>query len=399
MIPFYLLGKSYTSTANNPETTAPEGDASVQVDSDVLVVPNEGSGNYRWYGRSSMRQLSDGTWVHIYNNAAAHTDTRYSQLRIQFSDDYGATWTAKDTDLDGNPVSGFPLYPPNAVPSTDPEGPGEGWLIQCPNGDLLISMWHTNGFAAGAAENGMYQSRSTDNGKTWSAPVAVDIQGTTRENYIFATDDDFVYAGDIYLAAREYAASAESAGTINILLKSSDNGATWTKISEMNNGDTHPSIEVGIEYVGNNTIIGILRGVDGTGCYGTWLVKSTDMGATWSTPTAPTNLQVTGRIRIKTRSHAKGKNNWWQDPVLIAHGHRAPNAPACTPRTLTVYISKDFGETWSAYLDLRVQGFDGGYGDFLWNPNTQQYVTMQYYAPTSYYDGEIRQINWKLNFV
>jgi hypothetical protein len=130
-----------------------------------------------------------------------------------------------------------------------------------------------------------------------------------------------------------------------------------------------------------------------------YYTKSTDMGLTWVALTEVQTLyEVWSRQRVKTRSHVKGTNNWWNDPLIICHGfvHVSGEAGLSHPRRLAVWISLDNGDTFKGPYYLKEQGYDGGYGDFLYNPVTDEYVTLQYFAPTSLLDGEIRQINWKL---
>ena len=229
--------------------------------------------------------------------------------------------------------------------------------------------------------------------------ISLDQQGIYT---FFSTDDDFVLNGVIYAGAREYEFLRATDGIRSLFIMSEDNGATWEVVSDITDYYNYPTSEVGLEYVFDNgapTIVAFSRGVDNPGpSPASYKSYSTDMGLTWTTPNADTNIQVHGRIRLKTRSHAKGLDFWWLDPVMIAHGFEAVSPPRSTPRRLCVYISKDFGKTWSSELYLKMQGNDGGYGDFLYNPIKDEYVTLQYYAPTSLYDGEIRQVNWKLTF-
>ena len=377
---------------NPPDTSIPSGVASVSIQRDrVFAAYNPSNPNYQAYLRTSMKELADGTWVCIYANSAGHGDTRYSQLMIQFSDDYGETWSGENKYLDGNSVSGFPLYPPTARPSLDAEGAGEPWLMVMPNGDLICTMWKVD---YGSSYGGTYQSRSIDGGKTWSTPTYIDFVGIGNDDDIFMTDDDFVKDGVVYSAARLHVNSSESTPE-SLLMKSSDNGVTWTYVSHISHYNVNPTLEVGIEYVGNDTIVAHGRGLSG-GCTSGRLMISTDMGLTWNDST-PTNIQILSRQRIKTRSHVKRTDNWWQDPVVISHGFSVPAGAGCYPRHAGIWVSKDFGATWGAFLEVRPSIYDAGYGDFLWNPIKEEYVTITY-GGISYSKVELFQTNWKLTW-
>jgi len=398
----YFLSNNVNNdgVSNPPETDVPAGSASVSIQSDISLIPNNPAQTERWYGRPVLKDIGDDIWCMVYANSEAHNVLTSSQLHVRFSDDYGETWSDENKYIDGSSVTGFPMYPPGAVPGETDEGPGEPWLYVCPNGDLLVHMWKVQ---YATTKNGSYQSRSTDGGKTWSTPALIDFTGTTRDLYIYSTDDDFVLGNTIYAGAREYLNIVQTDGIKSIFIKSDDNGVTWDYVSDITDFSTRPTNEVGLEYIGNNKIVAICRGTNSVADGGpykvSYLVTSDDLGVTWNTPTTPANIQVNGRIRIKSRSHVKGKNNWWFDPVLIAHGFDQQDIPNGSQRRICVYISKDFGDTWSTAKYLRITGYDGGYGDFLYNPNTDEYVSLQYYAPTSLLDGEIRQINWKLNWI
>lgn len=389
----FISSLSNTGTSppiNSPETDVPTGSPSVSIINDQIFVANQGSGNYRWYGRAAMKDIGNGIWACVYANAASHLDTIYSQLMIKFSDDYGETWSDENKYLDGTAITNFPMYPIGGEPITSSTGPGSPWIMVCPNGDLLCQMSNIN---FGSTFRGGHQSRSTDGGKTWSTPIQIAFQGTSiPDDWMFMQDDDFVLDGVIYSVARSIYDTETTPESV--LFKSSDNGATWNYVSNITNRAVDSTLETGIEYVGNNTIIAHGR-VTVPSCSATYLLISTDMGLTW-TRTSPTNLQVLGRQRLKTRSHVKQTDNWWLDPVVISHGFKAVSAPTCTNRQLGLTVSKDFGATWYPFMALKTTSFDGGYGDWLWNPIKEEYVTINYYAPTSYYDGELRQINWKL---
>lgn len=320
----------------------------------------------QWFGRASVR-IVNGIVVLAYYESSTHY-VNDGELHIRFSDDYGATWSAEDTTLTGAPVTGFPMNPPDAGAGEDA---GEPQLYIAPNGDLLIHMWRVD---YGVTANGSYQARSTDGGLTWSTPAAIAFGGTIQDLLIFSTDDEFTYNDIIYAGAREYD-DATPTNSKNIFIKSIDNGVTWDKVSDISSF-TVDTIEVGLEYLGNSTILAILRDKNNTYTYKT---TSTDMGATWAALTDITaSFQASGRIRVKTRSHWRKQENWWNDEVLIACGFQIINPGSSMPRRNAIWISLDRGASWDGPKYCAAQTEDAGYGDLFWNPVAGQWVFISY---------------------
>lgn len=330
-------------------------------------------GTNSWYGRASIKELSNHTLVLVYYHSSGHS-TNDGALHIRFSTDYGATWTAEDKYTDGSSVSGFPMNPTEASAGEDA---GEPWLMIAPNGDLLLHMWRVH-YAVTA--NGTYQSRSTDGGKTWSASAQIDWIGITDDTKVFATDDDFVYGGVIYIAARVYL-DATPTEAKSVFIKSTDNGVTWNYVSDLSVMGSTDTSEMGMEYVGNNTIVAILRSLGNTKTYQT---KSTDMGATWAALTDITgSITNDGRQRIRTRAHLKGLSNWWNDSVLIMNGFVMDTGGTGFPRINAIWVSVDRGTTWVGPLEVDSSYGDGGYGDMFWDATNRVFVFISYRGTTS----------------
>ncbi|HJY98180.1 MAG TPA: sialidase family protein [Patescibacteria group bacterium] len=328
------------------------------------------SATNEWYGRAAVK-VKNGVVICCYRHGSHHA-VNDGELHIKFSSDYGATWTAEDTFTDSSAVSGFPMNPSTLNAGEDA---GEPWLYLAPNGDLVLHMWRVDYNVSG---NGTYQSRSTDGGKTWSTSAQVDFTGIANDSQVFATDDDFVYNSVIYAGARIH--DADQNPSESILIKSSDNGTTWEKVSTIcaNNegaGGTG-AWEVGLEYLGNNTIIAELRMQDLTRAYQR---VSTDMGATWGALTEMTSqIGIAGRQRVYTRTHLKGESNWWTDRYLIMTGFIHTTAGSSQGRINCIWFSTDAGTTWSNPKRIDVSYEDGGYGDIFYNANTGKYVVISY---------------------
>jgi Neuraminidase (sialidase) len=338
-----------------------------------------------------MEINNDNEVVLIYREAGSHTAPD-STFHIRFSDDYGATWSARDTYLDASAVTGFPFGDPADYVGL--EHVNEPWLYKAPNGNLILHMWRVD--APAEADNCTYQSVSTDGGKTWSAAAAISITGQDK-SMCFYTDDHFVYDGVIYAAGRDF---TDVDHYHMLFIKSTDNGATWTVVSNMESAATDEStVEVGIEYLGNNRIIAIYRT---TAFNATVRSYSDDMGLTWSRIEAITyNIPRSGRHRIWTKTHLEGGANWWNDSNLVMIGFQ--NYPG-EGRKTAVWYSKDGGQTWTnpRYLEESIYS-DAGYADMIYNPSTGKYVLLSYIGPVGAADAVIKQYNvtpdWNANEV
>lgn len=352
--------------------TAPDFDPTVTVTSTVTL--DAGSGADNWVARASIkRRPSDNALVMAYYKGEVHF-TNAGALHIRFSDDDGATWTAEDTTLGGAAVTGFPMNPTVSAG----QDAGEPWLYVAPNGDLLLHMWRID---YSVSMGGTWQSRSTDGGETWSTPaqVAFGVSGVS-DDIIFATDDDFVWDRVIYASARIYSGGADGTPSSMILIKSTNNGSTWSKVSTIMSASEgsggHGGQEIGLEYVGNDTIIAMIRDNDQTNSYRRF---STDMGATWGSLSDVTStVGNAGRQRIYTRSHLMGLSGWWKDPMLFMCGFVHQVSGSSQSRRNAVWISPDRGTTWDGphYVDTTAE--DGGYGDLFWDGTNDRLVLVSY---------------------
>jgi hypothetical protein len=95
------------------------------------------------------------------------------------------------------------------------------------HGDLL-SVYHIMRPLNDPGENAFYFIRSTDNGKSWSAPLKISPENTRAESVIFLIDkNDTLYA--VYLILKPY--SPNSNPWSYQMIKSSDGGETWSNPS------------------------------------------------------------------------------------------------------------------------------------------------------------------------
>jgi hypothetical protein len=333
-----------------------------------------------WYGRASTKVLN-GVVIMPYRMGTGHVEND-GALHIKFSNDYGATWSDEDKYLDGSAITGFPMNPPDCEAGQDAN---ESFIYIAPNGNLVLHLWKY-GPGVGQQE-GTYQSISTDGGKTWSAPAALALTGVDADHlpYIYTTDDGFNHNGVMYAAGRDFS----DASAICFLMTSVDNGVNWVYISTIAAASFEIS-EAGIEYLGSNHIIALLR--DSSVSYRAF---SKDMGETW-VQLGETNRELgvmNGRHRIYTASHLRGVSAWSADPNLVACGFYMSGGN----RINCVWVSNDAGYTWAAYpLDI-TPNTDGGYGDLFYNPTTGEYIAVMYIGTMS--EADITQYNFLLDSV
>jgi len=394
-------GVKDTLTVTIPDTVAtdpfpvPAGDPVLTVNSSKILAQNNPTATGGWYGRSQA-VVRDGIVIHLYREATSHPVNTYGRIHIIFSDDYGGTWSDEDEYLDGTAISGFPMTPVGAEMG-QPRGPVEGYLILCPNGDLLCQMWSREN---NNNNDGYHQARSTDGGLTWDTPAKITIQGYTGlADKAFAAEDRKVVDGKIYVCMR--AQRNELGYQENFVMRSDDNGVSWNFHGQISTS-TDPvngTKEVGMEYVGDSTWTCMLRNFNNTDGRTS---RSTDNGETWSSPADTPSLYPAGmgvgHSMIYTRGHLKLQPGWWNDPVLYAVGFIHTNSPNSTNnRRNCMWVSKDKGLTWSGPLWLDVAIGDGGYNDMFWNPLTNEIVVVAYFG--SYPDGaSLKQYNCQITF-
>lgn len=311
----------------------------------------------------------------VYRKGVSH-GSEESELAIRFNPTGDPLdWTAENTKLDGNPVSGFPMEPePFHI------GVGDAWLMVAPSGRLVMHMWALEGDASVKVHHGTFQSVSTDGGDSWSTPALVSFQNLDDEanTDVLATDDDFVLNGVIYAAARIGADTVGTYSSLQILIKSIDDGATWEKVSTIvadgeTPGTAITSAELGLEHIGNDTIITEIRGINAADSYQR---VSTDLGLTWGSLANVTSTRgAAGRQRMFTLAHLRGEADWWEDPNLIMCGFYHLVRGQQSPRQICVWLSDDAGDTWSRPHPLG-QGYgDAGYGDLFYNGSGYTLVT------------------------
>jgi len=337
-----------------------------------------------------METLSDGNTILVYEESTSHPENLDDVVHIRFSDDGGATWTAEDTDLNGNPVAGFPAYPDAGA--EDPEGPGDTYIFQAPNGDVYLHTWKAN-YTAPISMHGTWRIKSTDGGITWGAWEQIHFTGQSlvEDDYSGMTEQHFILGDTIYMVGRVY-------GTIYstvkmCLYKSEDNGATWAWVSDMSvyTDGTH---EAAAEYIGDNKIIVYHRDVSNAISR---RQQSDDLGATWGPLyRVESSINVIGRNRMFTDAHLKGEANWWTDTHLIMCGFVLTSPGTSHPRRNAIWLSANAGATWTKPIYLDDAAEDGGYGDLTYDGATDTYRVVTYKGSMA--EANLMQYSFKVNW-
>jgi len=292
-----------------------------------------GSGSEDWLGRTVF--VDDGSkWVLVYRQAANHCCDTAAVMHIRFSTNEGASWTNADTFTNGSAVTGAPFsrHSTNAV--ADPV------LMKAPNGDLLLHVGEVN---SGGNPMGAYQYRSTDGGATWTDEGLIN-----NDTEIYSGQDYTTVDNDLYAIFWKDAGS-DGAPYQTLLYKSTDNGITWALVSPITTSGTD---EGGIEYVGSNTLLVVLRD---TPASKTYQRISTDLGQTWGTQTdISSSVGVLQRPRMRIFSDEPNRVYLYGRDQLAGNDYTV------------LYYTDNNGSTWSLkfYPDTTSYA-DTGYSDVL----------------------------------
>ena len=315
---------------------------------------------HTWYGRCMIAIVDENRWIMALrsgvNHIAWHTSRKRDTIHLLTSSDEGRSWSKLDCWFDGTPIEG--------IPYEDGESHSEPGLYRMPNGDLVLQFWRID-YSAGTK-----QLRSTDDGKTWVTDIdRIDIGGVigAEGNRAIGTQDWLVDPENpthVYMAF-EYFDFNGKAGSL--LARSTDNGRSYSFVSwigplaEMNDADSEATFEPAIEYVGNRTLVAVLRDVaglgDAAGDRRTWETISTDMGLSFS-PLTDVSSKISGgmpnglwqRARLYKESnpvfqyenpfdYARGEGRLWGFGIHTTGGgwgvspHTGANPPSTGPMT------------------------------------------------------------------
>ena len=353
---------------------------------DPAGVPND------WYGRCMIAVVDENRWIMALRSGVDHISWGMGDtIHLLTSGDEGRTWGKLDQWFNGTPITGMPYY--------DGKTHSEPGLYKMPNGDLILQFWKDR------QVRGTKQMRSTDDGKTWVTDIErIYVAGVADApgDLAIGTEDWFVdpeNPSDVYMAFEYFGYKGKSGC---LLARSRDNCKSYTFMSwigplgDMGDADSRATFEPAIEYVGNRTIVAVLRdGCGGSAAAGnrhTWQTKSTDMGASFS-PLVEITDKINGgiprgmwhRARLYKESnpyfqynnpldYARGEGRLWGFGIHSMGGGYT--------RKPVVYWSDDNGESWCGPELLHGPmhpGTDTGYGD-LKRRTDGTFVAATYYC-------------------
>ena len=224
---------------------------------------------------------------------------------------------------------------------------GGGYLRN--NGDL-VAVWREAPFhnvSTGADRGTIHQSVSTDDGATWGAPSVLytDTAGEldARDPTVFRTDD-----GTLVLAFFLHSGVGTLDGIRSYVLRSTDDGATWSAPIPVPTALTQWDVTANPPVqLADGTLVIAAYGrfnLGGGGKQSVTVSRSTDDGATWSHLATVIDAEAEGNIR-SYQEPALDVDPWTGDLLCVM---RTDDAGFRTSR------STDDGATWSDVVALGI---------------------------------------------
>jgi hypothetical protein len=323
-----------------------------------------------WYGRCMIAIVDENRWIMALRSGVNHISWGdRDTIHLVTSTNEGRTWSELNRWFDGTPIKGMPYE--------DGHTHSEPGLFRMPNGDLILQFWRTS------YTSGTKQLRSSDDGKSWNPDIdRIRVNGVpgADDDMAIGTEDYFVdpqNPSDIYMAF-QYSSFNGQAGTL--LARSRDNCKSYRFLSwigplaDQRDPDGGATFEPAIEYVGQRTIVAVMR--DAAGNRRTWQTVSTNMGASFET-SVDISVKVNGgipnglwqRARLYKESNPYFQYNNQFDYALgegRLWGFGLHSMGGGYTRKPVVYWSDDNGQSWHGPELLHGPmhpGTDTGYGD------------------------------------
>ncbi len=279
-------------------------------------------------------------------------------LVAALSTDGGATWarTLLPMSRCGGALAGS---------SGDFERASDPWIDIGPDGTAYVIGLALSGSALVAgSSNAMLASRSTDGGRSWSAPVALIRDGADAFNDKNSLTADATAAGFVYAVWDRLNAQG---GGPTMFARSADAGVTWDVARSIFTPAPPGGAGTGTsQTIGNRIVVlpgGTERGalvnvftqidtVAGNSSVRIGLVRSLDKGQTWSAPVYVSELRSVG-----TRDAVSGQSV--RDGGILPAVAAAPDGtlwlawqdarftPGATHDAIVIARSSDGGRTWS----------------------------------------------------
>jgi hypothetical protein len=286
-------------------------------------------------GAGSVAKLSDGAWFLTYGKGTSHIGETEQASRI--STDQGKTWSPEVTQPVALATPAYSLPYGKYVRDTP-----QGYLSSVAD-DPIVPVFN----------------RSTDDGTNWSAYTSFGFP-TNGGVSTMAFFDGL----DMYMTAY-FPDAGIGAGNSAFLLKSSDDGITWSMVSAIRAIGDAAINETGVCKVGPTRIMAISRSDSETATY----VKfSDDMGLTWGP-----QIDYTSQVSVLQLPQILNMGSFL---VLVARDGRH--------NRMVGFTSNDNGLTFEGkiVLDTYTGNYiDGGYSWLL--PMNDGRVFVTFYSDTN----------------
>jgi hypothetical protein len=257
--------------------------------------------------------------------------------------------------------------------------------VELPDGTIVLAVYYnalyradgeyeqkwmqTVKLGAGKQYLGFYTVTSKDRGNTWSAPNYVSVQGMPFTDVEGPADAPVAMPdGSLLLPLIGYNVHGDMRNLAAVLLKSTDQGKTWTHFSTMASdpgGKLGGFAEPGLLRLRSGALLVAMRNSTGN----IWMAKSKDNGKTWSEP-KPSPLV----------GHPADLTQLADGRVLCTYGIREPYHGA--PSGVRASYSSDEGDTWNVDDDVAIRSdflnWDVGYPESRQLPDGQV-LTVYYY--------------------
>jgi hypothetical protein len=295
-----------------------------------------------------------GNWVAVWNSNTnlGGNDGPDWDILVARSADNGASWTTPAA------LSSYAFVDSNGevMPQVATDG-GGNWVAvwKCANG--LVD---TIGY-----DGDIVVSRSTDNGATWTTPVALNTNAGSdsgADEYPQVTTD----GGGHWLAVwKSYDTLGGTIGTDGDILaaRSTDNGATWTAPAALNGNaatdsgdDLNPQVTT--DGAGNWVAVWAC-GLNDFTDFDILLARSTNNGATWTAPAA-----------LNTNAGSDSGGDW--DPQVTTDGAGNWVAVWDSDDSLGGTIGTDYDILVARFTDHDGDGYDNAEDNCSETPNPGQ---------------------------
>ncbi len=294
----------------------------------------KGDYDSEWWRIPAITTAGDGSLVAVFDKRGASSSDLPNTITLvsMRSEDNGRTWSEPVVVAEGNSSTGK-TYGDAAL------------LLDKTTNDIFCLYVGDRGFFESTATNRavIYYSKSSDNGKTWSAPTSLndfiykDTRSAWKAAFVASGTGLQLSTGRLMFVMCVRPGDDNGDGFVdNWVLYSDNHGETWN-VSETRATDVGNEAKL-VELDNGDVLMSIRNHSKGYRLF----CKSTDGGINWGTSYLSDDLKDTdcnGDI-IRYRN---GEHNY-----LI---HSLPNS-ASERKDVSVFLSDDEGETWSIYRQL-----------------------------------------------